>query len=305
VLFGGDGIEPSAARSDHQHMSETWAGGTLNITTTAGRALDVTNQSGAHAIVAADFGVSLAYGLVGSPDGGTISLLAGLDRVGVYGSALNADEFAVVAFSQKGTGVFSRSDSQSHFAVEALNSSGIAIWGESFGSDAVVGKAHASAAGIVGIGPNGAGSNYGGYFQGNVFVEGTITPASDARLKSNIAPFGAGIDAVMRLQPVTYAWAADPEGNVHLGFIAQDVQQVLPELVSEGRDGNLGLNYDGLIPVLSRAIQELQAQIDALSSGQPTAAAPRHTGGDSWAIALAFGVPLLALSWRNRPNAES
>ena len=51
-----------------------------------------------------------------------------------------------------------------------------------------------------------------------------------------------------------------------LGFLAQEVLQLLPSLVQEGEDENnlLNINYNGLIPVLTKAIQEQQAQINIL-----------------------------------------
>jgi hypothetical protein len=49
----------------------------------------------------------------------------------------------------------------------------------------------------------------------------------------------------------------------HPGFIAQEVQALVPELVSS-TDDTMSLNYIGLIPVLTKAVQELKAELDAL-----------------------------------------
>ncbi|HSS40090.1 MAG TPA: tail fiber domain-containing protein, partial [Polyangia bacterium] len=71
----------------------------------------------------------------------------------------------------------------------------------------------------------------------------------------------------LALRPVTYQWkdpAKHGEG-LQVGLIAQEVQKLIPELVkSRGRDAELVLNYNGLIPVLVKAVQEQQAEIDAL-----------------------------------------
>ena len=90
---------------------------------------------------------------------------------------------------------------------------------------------------------------------------------SDRRLKRDIATPAYGLAEVMALQPKSYRLNQGSDDREHLGFIAQDVQQVIPELVSEMRDGMLGVEYTGLIPVLTRAIQEQQAQIEALKGG--------------------------------------
>jgi hypothetical protein len=48
-----------------------------------------------------------------------------------------------------------------------------------------------------------------------------------------------------------------------LGFIAQEVQTVIPELVVSS-DDKLSVNYTGIIPILTKAVQELKAEVDAL-----------------------------------------
>ena len=105
---------------------------------------------------------------------------------------------------------------------------------------------------------------------GNTKTSG-IFITSDRRLKSNIKELSSGLKAVMSLHPVSYdkKFSLSPEekGTIHEnGFIAQELQQVVPELVKEGNDDNktLSVNYTSLIPVLTKAIQEQQAQIETL-----------------------------------------
>lgn len=52
----------------------------------------------------------------------------------------------------------------------------------------------------------------------------------------------------------------------HLGFVAQEVQQVLPQVVSTGADGHLSLAYGDVVPVLTEAIKEQQAQIASVQA---------------------------------------
>ena len=67
-----------------------------------------------------------------------------------------------------------------------------------------------------------------------------------------------------RLRPVSWRWKAHPESGEQLGLVAQEVERVLPELVSTSKDADQmkGLNYTGLIPVLVNAIQQQQSQIE-------------------------------------------
>ena len=69
---------------------------------------------------------------------------------------------------------------------------------------------------------------------------------------------------MLRLRPVTWRWKAHPERGQQLGLVAQEVESVMPELVSTTKDAEQvkGLNYTGLLPVLVNAIQEQQARIN-------------------------------------------
>ena len=88
-------------------------------------------------------------------------------------------------------------------------------------------------------------------------------PESDERLKTNVINIEHGLDDVAKLTPVKFNFIRDIEKD-HLGFIAQDVQKVIPEVVQTRTDEMLGIRYDELIPVLVKAIQELNEKIRAL-----------------------------------------
>ena len=100
----------------------------------------------------------------------------------------------------------------------------------------------------------------------------TWANASDYRLKRDIQPMSKyGLSTVMRLKPVTYFYKADKTNHPEVGFIAQEVQKIVPEVVS-GTEGDitkgetLGLSYGNLVPVLTKAIQEQQASIETLKT---------------------------------------
>jgi hypothetical protein len=127
--------------------------------------------------------------------------------------------------------------------------------------------------------------SWAGWFVGNVHATGTVTWASDAGLKSNVEPLTNAVELLQALQPKRYRFAAEefphlglPEGE-HLGLIAQEVQEVLPDLVVPAKqpmerdeDGQvispeqeyLSLNYMELVPLLIAGFQEQQAVLAVL-----------------------------------------
>jgi len=94
---------------------------------------------------------------------------------------------------------------------------------------------------------------------------------SDETIKDIIEPITNANDKLKDLRTVVYKLKEDEEGVRRIGLIAQDVEKVLPELVTKGFQKTydreiLGLNYTDLIPVLIKAIQELQSQINELKA---------------------------------------
>ena len=98
-------------------------------------------------------------------------------------------------------------------------------------------------------------------------VTATLTGLSDLRLKRNIAPLQNSIDAIMQLKPVSYekknTLASTNYSVKENGFIAQELQKIMPSLVIEGTDKDklLSVNYTAIIPVLTKALQEQQNAI--------------------------------------------
>jgi len=94
---------------------------------------------------------------------------------------------------------------------------------------------------------------------------GAYTSVSDATLKKDIVDITFGLEAIKGLRPVEYLMVDEAEGQQkHLGFLAQEVQQVLPSSISIMRSGKLGMDKSEIIPVLVKAIQELKADNDAM-----------------------------------------
>jgi hypothetical protein len=97
---------------------------------------------------------------------------------------------------------------------------------------------------------------------GDFSSPGNVTAYSDARLKTNVHTITDALHKVAQLRGVTY----HKDGNPGLGVIAQEVREILPELVAEGEDANktLSVAYGNMVGVLIEAIKELKAEVDEL-----------------------------------------
>ena len=94
------------------------------------------------------------------------------------------------------------------------------------------------------------------------------TTSSDYRLKENVAPMTGALATISQLNPVTYTWKVD--GSVGQGFIAHELQAVVPDAVSgekdavdaDGKPRYQGVDTSFLVATLTAAIQELKAELD-------------------------------------------
>ena len=98
----------------------------------------------------------------------------------------------------------------------------------------------------------------------------TYVTSSDRRLKENITPTRLGLADLMKLQPVDYNFIADAAKTVQTGFIAQDLNTVFPDAVTEGGDDATtkpwSVDYGRVTPLLVKFIQDLKAENDALKA---------------------------------------
>lgn len=115
----------------------------------------------------------------------------------------------------------------------------------------------------------GQGDNFILYSDGNAFVKGTITAqnyacSSDGRFKKDVAPIENSLAKILALKGVSYHWKKDEfksrgfDDRMQIGFIAQDMEKVLPELVYTGNDGYKAVSYDKLTAVLVEALKDLK-----------------------------------------------
>lgn len=146
------------------------------------------------------------------------------------------------------------------------------------------------------------GGKYAGFFYGDVYVTNQITAASylslsDMRLKENVELLAEKesdentLDRLLSLNVISFnykceqglnnegvdpAWLTAQDDEYinsklrHFGFSAQELQTVYPELVCEGQDGYLRVNYVELVPLLIRSIQELKKELDEVKGNGKT-----------------------------------
>ena len=102
------------------------------------------------------------------------------------------------------------------------------------------------------------------YISGNVRATGTITANSDIRLKKNLERIENALEKVGQISGYTYDTIYDDKR--HGGVIAQEIDEVFPEIVNKGNDGLLGVEYGNISALLIEALKELKEKNTALEA---------------------------------------
>lgn len=103
------------------------------------------------------------------------------------------------------------------------------------------------------------------YVNKNLYVNGSIFNPSDKNLKKNIEPIKDDkSDLLINLEPIEFNYKDDKMQRKHLGFIAQDVEKIYPELVTSGQNNVKSINYVEFIPLLVLKLQNQQKEIHEL-----------------------------------------
>ncbi len=209
------------------------------------------------------------YGIVGQAETGSGNFLYGV-RGGVWSASPISSGRAYGVY-----GLASNVTSGYNYGVYGYlygSNNGTAVFGTTTGDVAISGK-------------------YAGYFNGDVYITGLMSTntltvrSSDQKFKEKIVLLNASeaYDRINLLKPSTYylrqqeiasadssrvRYLYDPDSEVFTkrkyGFIAQELKDVFPDLVYTLQDGNLGIDYIGLIPVMIQAIQEQRKELEAL-----------------------------------------
>ena len=119
------------------------------------------------------------------------------------------------------------------------------------------------------------------------------TCTSDQRLKKEIQPIRGALEKVLAIDGVSYRWKRDPQGAKQVGFIAQDLQKTVPELVVEDADQKyLQVAYAPYVAILNQAIKEFYQKVFS-SEGELTRLQKRVAEQDSKILSLERKMDLL------------
>ena len=149
---------------------------------------------------------------------------------------------------------------------------------------------HALMAGFVGINTTAPSQRL--HVAGNICATGTIGACSDERFKERVESVAGALDKVEQLRGVNFVWKREafPDHqfaeNRQLGFIAQEVEKVLPQVVSRGSDGYLSVDYGRLTPVLVEAMKELRQANERLHTEKDSEIAAQQATIESLAARI-------------------
>jgi hypothetical protein len=239
-------------------------------------------------------GGALAANTTGSPN-----VAVGYAALGANTTGTNNAAIGYAALDANTTGVYNISLGTGALGANTTASYNVAIGGAALGanttgaSNTAVGHAalyyNTTGSGNTMLGPLNSAGAYAPTFSPtvednrfcmgstsvtNAYIKVAWTVTSDARDKTNFAPVPHGLDFVQQLQPTAYQFRVDREtdvttGIVRYGFKAQDVLELEgdnPVIVDNEDDSHLRLNESSLIPILVNAIQELSAEVTALTA---------------------------------------
>ena len=168
---------------------------------------------------------------------------------------LTVDENATITGNLTVSGTFTDSGSGTQTAARTALSAGAGI---SYNSTTGVITCTIDSPAEVGLGNL---SNNGNNLSGSFTATGNITAFSDERLKENVETIEGALDKVSQMRGVMY----DKDGERGTGVIAQEMQQVMPEVVQDGE--YLSVAYGNIVGVLIESIKELKAEIEELKNG--------------------------------------
>jgi len=256
--IGGGASNTVGTEDVFNGQGSTICGGIFNEATNNSATIGGGQQNGAHG-----YGSTVGGGLNNTASGerttvgGGSSNMAsgGFSTVPGGGSNTAAGDYSFAAGRQakanhQGSFVWADSDGGSQFAADFVST----------GPDQFLIRAN----GGVGIGTNSPTAGAKLDVDGDIRCV-TLTETSSRSLKENIAPIEGALETVSRLQGVRFQWTESYGGKPDLGFVAEDVADVLPELVSwseEGVKAN-GLKYGHMTALAIEAIKDLRDEVRA------------------------------------------
>ena len=117
------------------------------------------------------------------------------------------------------------------------------------------------------IGHSTTSSTYELYVHGDIYATGNITAYSDARIKENVVTIDSALEKVESMRGVYYNKIDDPDKTKEVGFIAQEVNEVIPEAVTYAEDTDqYGVKYANITALLVESVKELSQQVKDLQA---------------------------------------
>ncbi|MDB5274605.1 MAG: hypothetical protein JWO58_2972 [Chitinophagaceae bacterium] len=165
-----------------------------------------------------------------------------------------------------------------------------------------------ASSGQVSIGGNPY-SSYSFTVNGSAYCSSVWT-ASDKRYKTNVQPIQGALNKVLSINGKTYQYDTQKyqsrnfNKGTNLGFIAQEVLQVVPEAVQSDSNGFYSMNYDAIIPLLVEAVKEQQQIIDKQNTRISTLESQNETTSTLYTDNFSSAV-LVAKLYQNNPNPFS
>jgi hypothetical protein len=213
--------------------------------------------------------ISYLYGVSGL-GGGNPLLQLNLFSASIYtfttsvNSRLNNIELATSSYETVGRGIVSGSSQIVPLLPTGVISGSIQILGGSTIHSSSIGNYQFNSIG-VNIAPTGV--------AGEIVATADITAfySSDIRLKENIQPIENALEKVNQISGNTYNWKNGFE-EIHshkgtdVGVIAQEIEQILPQIVTNRDNGFKAVQYEKIIPLLIESIKELSAKVDRLEN---------------------------------------
>jgi hypothetical protein len=206
---------------------------------------------------------SLGVGVVGRSEGN----YAGVSGSSRTGNGVQGQSNGASNGGDGGNGVYGYSPSA--VGVRGYSGTGNGVLGRSDGAS----NGGDGGNGVYGYSPSGVGVagysdlGYGIKCYGSGGYTGSWSNLSDERLKKDISPLADALGRVLALRGVSFTWRRDEFPEQHLndgpqiGFIAQEVEPVLPEVVTTDPQGYKAVDYSKLTPVLVEAIKQQQEEI--------------------------------------------
>jgi len=181
-----------------------------------------------------------------------------------------------IRLSYNATAQYSHAIKTRHHSGNFTNAIDFYVW--RYGTDATttIGTQHVMTltqgiTGVDGGGRVGIGTVYPAYkldVSGDIRATADVIAYSDARVKTNVKTIESPLEIVSKLRGVTYNRIDIEDKSEKVGVIAQEVLEVLPQVVQQDHEGNYSVAYGNIVGVLIEAIKELKAEIDELKNNK-------------------------------------